>query len=149
MKDRHEPMHVFEYGVSRELMVRLGHDTDLVQSIVHLASSRGIKAASFTAIGALKRARIGYYDQGGHQYREIEVNSPSEMISCLGNVSLKEGEFFVHAHVVLGDAKGNVKAGHLFEGIVYAAEVHLCQVEGARLERKYDEVTGLSLWKRE
>jgi predicted DNA-binding protein with PD1-like motif len=34
----------------------------------------------------------------------------------------------------------------LFEGIVFAAEVHLHQLEGPKLERKYDEVTGLSLW---
>jgi len=37
----------------------------------------------------------------------------------------------------------------LLEGIVFAAEVHLRQLEGPRLERKYDELTGLSLWNME
>jgi len=64
----------------------------------------------------------------------------------VGNVSLKDGEPFVHAHAVLSDEKGNTRAGHLLEGIVFAAEVHLSQLEGPKLERKYDEVTGLSLW---
>jgi predicted DNA-binding protein with PD1-like motif len=34
----------------------------------------------------------------------------------------------------------------LLEGVVFAAEVHVCELRGAKLERKYDKVTGLSLW---
>jgi uncharacterized protein len=139
-------MGIFEYSASKELMVRLKHDADLVQSITELARSKGIEAGNFAAIGALKRARLGYYDQKHHEYREIKIDSPHEMASCVGNISLKDGEPFVHAHVVLADEKGNTRAGHLLEGIVFAAEVHLRQLEGPKLERKYDEVTGLSLW---
>ena len=149
MKIDHGPMSLFAYNVSKEVILRLKHDADLVQSITSFARSRGIEAASFAAIGALKRARLGYYDQKSHQYREMEIDSPHEMASCVGNVSLKDGEPFIHAHVVLADETGNTKAGHLFEGVVFAAEVHLRQLEGPRLERKYDEVTGLSLWNME
>jgi predicted DNA-binding protein with PD1-like motif len=139
-------MSVFEYKASNEFIVRVEHNSDLVQSITELARNKGIKAANFTAIGALKRARLGYYDQKNHEYREIKVDLPHEIASCVGNISLKDGEPFTHAHVVLADEKGNTKAGHLLEGIVFAAEVHLRQLEGPNLERKYDEVTGLSLW---
>jgi len=146
MKVGHNPMGLFEYSAGKEFIVRLEHDADLVQSMTELARSRGIEAGSFTAIGALERARLGYYDQKNHEYRELKIDSPHEIASCIGNVSLKDGEPFIHAHVVLADERGNTKAGHLFEGIVFAAEVHLRQLEGPRLERKYDEVTGLSLW---
>jgi predicted DNA-binding protein with PD1-like motif len=142
-------MGLFEYSASKELIVRLKHDADLVQSIAELARSKGIEAGSFTAIGALKRARLGYYDQKKHEYRELKIDSPHEIASCVGNVSLKDGEPFIHAHAVLADETGNTKAGHLLEGVVFAAEVHLRQLEGPRLERKYDEVTGLSLWNME
>ena len=146
MQDYHEPMSVSQYEASRELMVRLKHAAELVQSITELARSKGIEAGSFTAIGALKRARLAYYDQKNHEYREIKIDSPHEMASCTGNISLKDGEPFVHAHVVLADETGNTKAGHLLEAIVFAAEVHLHQLRGPKLERKYDEVTSLSLW---
>ena len=142
----HDPMSLFEYDANKELMVRLKHDADLIRSIAELARSRGVEAGSFTAIGALKSARLGYYDQKNHDYREIKIDSPHEMASCVGNVSLSDGEPFVHAHVVLADEKGSTKAGHLLEGIVFAAEVHLRQLEGPKLERKHDEVTGLWLW---
>lgn len=142
----HDRMSVFECNASKELMVRLRHDADLIQSITELATSKGIEAGSFTAIGALKRAKLGYYDQKNHKYREMGIESPHEVVSCVGNVSLSDGKPFVHAHVVLADEKGNTKAGHLLQGTVFAAEVHLRQLEGLKLERKRDEVTGLWLW---
>ncbi len=142
----HDPMSVFEFSTSKELILRLRQDADLIQSITQLAMSKGIEAGSFTAIGALKRAKLGYYHQKNHKYREMGIEAPHELVSCVGNVSLSEGKPFVHAHVVLADEKGNTKAGHLLEGIVFAAEVHLRQLEGPQLERKLDESTGLWLW---
>jgi len=149
MKVGHNPKGLFEYNASKELIVRLNYDADLIQSITELARSKGVEAGSFTAIGALKRAKLGYYDQRSQEYREIRIDSPHEMASCMGNISLKDGEPFTHVHVVLADEMGNTKAGHLLEGIVFAAEVHLRQLEGPKLERKYDELTGLSLWNME
>lgn len=146
MKGGYNQKRLFEYSASKELIVRLEHDADLIQSITELARSNGVEAGSFIAIGALKSARLGYYDQESHEYRQMKVDTPHEMASCMGNVSLKDGEPFVHVHVVLADESGNTKAGHLFEGIVFAAEVHLHELKGAGLERKYDEATGLSLW---
>lgn len=149
MKAGHDSRDVFEFNGNKELMVRLEHDADLVQSIAELARSKGIEAGSFAAIGALKSARLGYYDQRGHKYREIGIDSACELASCTGNISLKGGVPFAHIHAVLADEAGNIKAGHLLEGVVFAAEVHLRQLEGPKLERKHDEVTGLSLWKAE
>ena len=146
MKVVPNPAGLFEYEASKALIMRLKHDADLVQSIIELAKSKKIEAGSFTAIGALKQARLGYYDQRRHKYREIKIDSPCEIASCIGNVSLKGGEHFVHAHVVLSNERGETKAGHLLEGIVFASEVHLWKLEGRKLERRYDEVTGLLLW---
>ena len=149
MNDFAESAGLFEYDTCKHLMVRFRHDADLIQSILELARSKEIGAGSFTAIGALKRAKLGYYDQKNRKYREMMIEAPHELVSCVGNVSLSEGKPFVHAHVVLGDEKGNTKAGHLLEGIVFAAEVHLRQLEGPKLERKLDEVTNLWLWEEE
>ena len=149
MNDGADLVGLFEYDRCKQLMVRIRHDADLIQSILQLARIKEIEAASFTAIGALKRAKLGYYDQKNRKYREMMIAAPHELVSCVGNVSLSEGKPFVHAHVVLADEKGNTRAGHLLEGIVFAAEVHLRQLEGPKLERKLDEVTNLWLWEEE
>jgi predicted DNA-binding protein with PD1-like motif len=149
MADGSGSKHAFEYQAGKQLMVRIEPDAELIRSITELARNKSIQAGSFVAIGALKRARLAYFDQKGYQYREMTIDSPHEMASCAGNISLKDGQPFVHAHVVLSDETGSTKAGHLMEGIVFAAEVHLHQLQGPRLERQYDKTTGLSLWKRE
>ena len=146
MKAHRDPVRVFEFAASKELVVRLKGEVDLVESITELARSKGIVMGTFTGIGAVKQGKLGYYDQRSHEYREIRIDSPMEIASCTGNVSLKGGEPFVHAHAVLSDEKGNTRAGHLLEGIVFAAEIHLTQLEGPRLARKYDEATELMLW---
>jgi predicted DNA-binding protein with PD1-like motif len=139
-------MSFFEYKAGKELMVRIKHDSELIQSITEIAKNEGIKGGSFVAIGALKRAKFGYYDQKKHEYQPIEIETPQEIASCIGNISSKDGVPFVHAHAVLANKKGDTKAGHLLEGIVFAAEVHIRELAGPNLERKYDDVTGLALW---
>ena len=130
----------------RVLFVRAEHDSDIVRFIFDVAKKHGITTATFTAIGALKWAKLGFYDQQKHEYSEILFYTPQEIASCVGNISLKDGEIFVHAHAVLGDQNGNAKAGHLLEGKVFAAEIHLIEVLGDKIERNNDALTGLSLW---
>lgn len=134
----------FEPG--RDFLVRAEPDQDLIQFLTELAETEGIVVATFTAIGALKRAKLEFYSQEKHAYQEITLNSPQEIASCMGNVSLKNGRPFVHAHAVLANKNGDTKAGHLLEGVIFAAEIHLRELKGAKLERKHDKATGLSLW---
>lgn len=135
--------------LARNFLVRAEHDSDIVQVLGELAEEVKITYATFTAVGALKRAKLEFYDQEKHKYKEITLDSPHEIASCVGNISPKDGKPFVHAHAVLSDKNGNTKAGHLLEGAVFAAEIHLRELKGANLERKYDKVTGLSLWEPE
>lgn len=135
-----------EFSLERNLLVQADHDSDLIQFITELAEKGHFEAATFTAIGALKCAELGFFDQEEHEYQKIEVDSPHEIASCIGNISIKDGKPFVHAHAVLSDKYGNTKSGHLIKAIVFAAEIHLYKLRGARLERKYNEATNLSLW---
>ena len=132
--------------IGRTFIVRVKHDSNIINFVTELAKTHGIMIAAFTAIGALKHAKLGFYDQEKHEYLENVLSAPQEIACCAGNVSLKKGEPFVHAHAVLADLNGNTKAGHLLEGRVFAAEVHLTELLGEKVLRKHDDVTGLSLW---
>jgi predicted DNA-binding protein with PD1-like motif len=139
-------MSFVKLDAGRNLVVRAKHDSDIVEFLTELAKKNRIMIATFTAIGALKYAKLGFYDQKTHEYLENLLSAPQEIACCVGNISMKEGEPFVHAHAVLADRDGNTKAGHLLEGKVFAAEVHLIELLGTKLVRKNDAVTGLSLW---
>ena len=132
--------------LGRNFFIRSEPDSDLIGFVTEFANKNKIMLARFTAIGALKSAKLGFYDQQKHEYVEHSLLLPQELAGCVGNVSLKDGEPFVHAHAVLADQSENVRAGHLLAGRVFAAEIHLTEFLGEKLVRKPDPVTGLSLW---
>lgn len=141
-------MTLAEFKLGKMLVYRVDHDADLIQAVTDLAEEKNVSMGTFTAIGALKRAELGFYDQEEHGYKEITIDRPCEIASCVGNISRKDNEPFTHAHAVLSDENGETMAGHLSSGKVFASEVHLQVLEGPAFERKYDNVTDLSLWEK-
>ncbi len=136
----------FKVKVGRSFLLRAEHDSDIIEYLTEFAKKNEVTTASFSAIGALKSAKLGFYDQEKHVYSEMPLSASQEISCCLGNISLKEGKPFIHAHAVLSDQNGNTRGGHLLGGRVFAAEIHLIELTGAKLVRKNDVVTGLSLW---
>jgi uncharacterized protein len=130
-------------------MARLDHGTDIIGQITYLAKENVIKTGFVSIIGALSRAELGYYDQVSQKYGKIQIDEPVELVSCFGNVSLRNGEPFVHAHAALSDRAGRVYGGHLNSGTVFAAELYMQELLGPNLERVPDSITGLNLWSEE
>lgn len=135
-----------EFKPGRFLLGRLEHDSEVMKSITDFARAKKVRTGTFTLVGAVKRAKLAYYDQREKKYRVIELQGPHEIASCAGNISTHRGKPFVHAHAVLADERGNTRAGHLLEAQVFAAELHLRELLGPEVERVQDEVTGLALW---
>ncbi len=132
------------------LMGRLPYGADLLASLNQICAEKKITLGRIEAIGAVQEARLQYYDQGKKQYQNLRVKRPLEIVSLVGNVSLKEDHPMVHAHICLADDEGNAFGGHLAPGtIVFACEFTLQLFEGPAFERGHDTQTGLPLWKPE
>ncbi len=141
-------MKVHEYKSGRIFAGRLQHNSDLLQDILGFASREGIKVAFFSALGAVQKITLAYYHQKEKKYQDLSFNEHMEIASCFGNISVKDGQPHIHAHGVFADKKGETVAGHIQpETIVFAGEIFLQELLGEPLEREYDKVTGLFLWK--
>lgn len=130
----------------RSLLVGLDHGEDIVRQISNLLDKEKIETAALWAIGALTKAEIAFYDQAAHEYKTISVNEPAELVSFIGNATIRDGKPFLHAHAALAFSNGNVVGGHLTYGRVFAAEVYLQELAGEPLVRQHDSTTGLYLW---
>ena len=129
-------------------MGRLPHGQDLIKSIEAFCGETAVAMATFSAIGAVTSVTMGAYDQKQQVYVTYTKEAPLEIVSCTGNISLKNGNPVVHAHILLADMHGKTIGGHLFsETIIYAGEIDLLELAGKPLERAYDTTTGLMLWK--
>ncbi len=137
---------VQELRSGRCFLCSLDHDAEIVASITNLAERLGVEVGAVAAVGALKRAEIGYYDQEDHEYRAIEIDRPMEIASLIGNLSIRDGKPFLHAHATLADSEGKLLGGHLTSGTIFAAEVYLQELVGRPPERCHDPTTDLFLW---
>lgn len=128
-------------------VLRLTSGEDLLGQITQYCNEHKIDAAEITAIGAVKQAMLGFYDQDTHEYEKHSVDEPMELLQASGNVSYLDEERFVHLHGTFSDEEGEIVAGHIFENtVVFAGEAVIHELDGPDLVREFDEKTGLSLW---
>jgi hypothetical protein len=137
-----------EFKTGRRFVGRLPHGKDLITFVEDFCKKASIQMATFSVIGAVSSVTMGAYDQKQQVYVTFKEEAQLEIVNCIGNVSLMDGNPVVHAHIVLGDKQGKVTGGHLFsETILFAGEIELQELTGKPLERAYDDTTGLMLWR--
>src|SRR5438128_1625274 len=64
------------------------------------AGQQHLTASHFTGIGAFKDAMLGYFDWEKKDYEKIPIHEQVEVLSMVGDVTLKDGQPSIHAHVV-------------------------------------------------
>jgi uncharacterized protein len=140
---------MWHYTPQATFLERLPHGADLLAAIRDVFEGEGCHMGFLTAIGAVERATIAYYNQESRSYEPLSIDEPAEILSCIGNVSRLEGSLVVHAHITLGLRDGTTRGGHLMEGApIFACELFGVILEGPQLVRAFDEETGLNLWRR-
>lgn len=137
-----------EVKQGRVFIGRFDSGDDLLASLNKFCKDQNIRLGTFDLLGAVRNVKLGYYNQEEKKYTGcVEINKKLEITSCTGNISIKDGEIFCHAHITLADWEGKAFGGHLMPGTeVFAAEFTVQEFTGAELIRGKDEKTGLPLW---
>ena len=114
-----------------------------MHSLTKFCLDNNIQNGKISGIGAVKMTEIGAYDIVKKEYLKKEYLDVFELISFEGNVTFKENQPFVHAHVVLSNHNMATVGGHLFESTVAAVgEFFLRKFEGSAF-RKLNREVGL------
>ena len=138
---------VREVKAVKMFMGKLEFGADLLEEITRICVDRDIHLGWVEALGAVKKARLGYYNQKEREYHFYELDQTLEITNLVGNVSIKDGVPIVHAHVTFSDEDGHAYGGHLAPGtIVFACEIVIQVLDGPKFERRLDQETGLPLW---
>jgi predicted DNA-binding protein with PD1-like motif len=135
-------------SVKRVVVLRLAPGGDLLEELNKLVRAERIELGALSGIGALRNAAVGIFDQERREYIVNKFDEELEICALTGNVSLKDGEPFVHAHLALSDREGRGFGGHIMPGCeIFVTEVIVWEFEGGRLERQpREECGGLALW---
>ncbi|TSC87260.1 MAG: polA operon protein (DNA-binding protein) [Parcubacteria group bacterium Gr01-1014_8] len=132
-----------------QYVLRLIKDEDVLLTLEDFCARKGILSGSFRAIGAVKEAKIGYYDLASKKYGSKVYLDEMEVASMTGNVAQVDGKPFIHVHAVLSGMKPGSEnqpvAGHVFEAIVAVTlEVQLTAFN-ENISREFDDDIGLKL----
>ena len=138
---------IWEASPGRTFIGRLEKGSDLVAEIERICAERAVSAGWVSVIGAVQRAAFAYYHQSDHRYLELASDTHHEIVGFIGNISLRDGKPFLHAHATFADEHGACVGGHLLRGIeVFVAEFEIRELLGVDLVRNLDEEFGLALW---
>ncbi|NQV17634.1 MAG: DNA-binding protein [Armatimonadetes bacterium] len=128
-------------------VIRIDKEEKIVETLTKICVENNITLGIISGIGAVCGARIGMFKPKEKKYVTTELLGDYEITSLNGNISIMNGEVYLHLHINLADEKQKTFGGHLNEAVVSATcEVVIEKVEGS-IEREYDNETGLNLLK--
>ncbi|MGN8153604.1 PPC domain-containing DNA-binding protein [Agrobacterium sp. 22094] len=130
----------------RNFVLVLDDGEEAFGAITKFCEEQNITGASLTAIGAFKRAKLGFFDFAQKRYIDIPVDTQSEVLSAIGDVAVDdEGKASVHMHAVLGFADGSTKGGHFISGIVHPTLEIIIRESAVALRRRKRPDLGIAL----
>ncbi len=118
--------------------VRLDSGDELLGSLREAAVKAGVSSGFFFGIGGLRKAVLGYFV--GDRYVSRSFDEQLEVVALVGNVSVLEGEVFIHAHLTLGRRDYSTVSGHALPGCIVHPTMEVVMVstgvEGFELRRR-------------
>ncbi|MEC7735822.1 MAG: PPC domain-containing DNA-binding protein [Candidatus Neomarinimicrobiota bacterium] len=106
--------------VDKDYFIYIEKNEKVMDTLTRFCMDQAITNAKISGIGAVKQSEIGAYDTVGKEYIRKQFPDVWELVSYEGNVTLKDGDPFVHGHVVLSNHDMKTIGGHLFETTVAA-----------------------------
>lgn len=139
-----------------KIVVRLDRGDEIRASLLELAEKENIALASVTGIGATNDVTLGLFDTRRKEYKERRYNDNDyEIASLTGNFTRKDGEPYLHLHVVVGNILGpkygrlaaadDIHSGHLVSAVITAAAEIIIDVIDGEVGRKFSEEVGFNL----
>ncbi len=126
-------------------VVRLEKGEEIVECLKSFCEKQKIFCGSVSGIGAVNKVVLKFFDPETKEYFSKEFSGKFEVAPLLGNVSTMNKQPYLHLHISLSDSSFASFGGHLEKAIVSATFECIIEKFPGKIERKFDEKTGLNL----
>ena len=127
------------------IVLRLYQGEEICASLLRVAEQEGIALAEVSGLGAADQLDLMVYDLQARQYARSTFKGAYEITSLTGNITLKDGAPYLHAHLSAGGADGRMVGGHLSRGVISVTGEIFIHILPGRVERQMDEAIGINL----
>lgn len=121
---------------------------EIMAGLKEFCKEKGILAGKVEGIGAVNEATLRFLNPATKKYVDRIFTEQMEITNLIGNISVKDGEVYLHVHVTLGREDYTAVGGHLLTARLNGAcelfVTHFAGCEG--IPRRFDPETGLNLY---
>ena len=132
--------------VGEKIFVSLQSGDLINKSLTEISVKENISNAWINGIGAIDSVEVGYMDVVNKKYQKRNFNDNYELISLIGNITIKDGVPFVHTHITFSDTEYKVFGGHLFDAKITATGEIILTVADSKIDRQFNENVGIHTW---
>ena len=129
-----------------KIFIKIAQNELINKSFEKLAESNNIGCAWVNGLGAIQNPEVGYYSISKKSYCKKKFSGDYELLSLIGNISMKDGKHFSHTHITFSDTNYRVFGGHLFDAKVTAAGEFIMFPGNKNINRDMNAKIGLPLW---
>jgi predicted DNA-binding protein with PD1-like motif len=125
--------------------LRLEDGERVAETLLGWLKAHSIGYATMTGLGAVSAAKVSYWNATSREYEPHQLDEQMEVVSLIGNVTIKEGAPFTHIHVTLGRRDLSIVGGHFNDMTVHPNLEIWLSPESEAVERTLDEASGIFL----
>jgi predicted DNA-binding protein with PD1-like motif len=115
------------------------------EAVIEIARKEKVRTAKVEAIGGVDHLELAYFNHRTKKYENHNYDEFLEVTGLLGNITLKDGKPFLHAHGTFGRKDMSVVGGHVISADVRPIlEVILTPTKNLAM-RRFDEESGLNV----
>lgn len=127
-----------------KIVARLEVGDEIMESLRKISERENIRAAQVTGLGAVDRVDLAFYKLAVKEYSHQVFEEEFELLSMVGNLTINEGKFHPHIHVVLGKDDFTTLGGHLNSANVSVTVEIIINVIDGEITRLYNDQVGLN-----
>lgn len=130
-----------------KFIVSIQNRVEITKAITAFVEEHDIKAGAVYGIGAVNEAVLRFYDTTTKEYVDKSFPEQLEISNLTGNISTMEGKPYIHLHITLGRSDYTAITGHLLTANIHGAGELVIEKLDGEVGRRYDDETGLNLYK--
>ena len=138
---------MYQYRISGDKYVlSLDNHVEISSVLAVFCRDVDIRCGAVSGIGAISEATFRFLDPATKKYVDKTFSEQMEITNLTGNISLKNGNVYLHLHVTASRRDYTCIGGHLLTARVNGACELVVERFSCKAGRRFDEETGLYLY---
>ena len=130
--------------LNNTVIVRIDKGEELADSLKTICKKLDIKLGSIVGIGSTDKATISLLNTKTKKYQSKEFTGDHEIASLVGNITMMNGEVYLHLHLTICNVEHKAIGGHLTSAIISATFEGIINIIEGQVTREYNDDLGLN-----